>query len=88
MGLSKYQMWTDDTGITPGIAALIILVAGSIISVGAVAYFSQPNITYNVSDTGFSFAGIGSDTITLIVAVIVVLALIWLLMRRPKKNGS
>lgn len=48
------------------IGALITALVGSAVVVGVYNATQTPDITYNISDTGFSLAGLGIDSTTLL----------------------
>ena len=75
---------TGVAGIT--VLAILLIFTGAVV-VGTVA-FSQPDITYNITDAGFSIAGIGSDTLTLIVGAIVVILIVFFLWRSAVKKNK
>ena len=82
MGLIKRNMVLDESGIAPIIWGIVLL--GSLIAgLGVYQITQRPDVTYNIQDTGFSLAGIGIDSTTLIIILGgVVLLFLWLGMRK------
>jgi hypothetical protein len=77
----------DESGIAPFIALMItMLVIGAIgvSALGVYQFTQKPNVTYNISDTGFSLAGLDlGNSIYIIIGIIVVFAIIFFMMRKP-----
>lgn len=88
MGLVKRRaerLGWDDSGVAPIIWA-IVLIGGAVVGIaGYTVLVSQPDITYNITDAGISFAGIdiGSDMLILIVASVIILIILFF-RRKPK----
>lgn len=67
---TKRNLTNDESAIAPAIVALIIMGVALVGTVGAVAYFTQPDITYNISEGGlFSIAGLELSGLEIILAV-------------------
>jgi hypothetical protein len=84
---SKRAMLRDQEGIAPLIAGVIILLVVGAIGVSAIAVWQitqRPDITYNITDTGFSLAGLELDSMYIWIAIGGALLVLWLLMRRKK----
>lgn len=78
---------SDKNGVAPAIAAFLWL----LVAVGAIGgvYIAvtnltqRPDITYNISDTGVSFAGIDVSWFAIIgVVILIIIVVIWLGRRR------
>ena len=81
----KSKMRYDDEGIAPIIAAVILIAAvaiGAGVVIGAYQLTQKPDVTYNITDTGFSLAGVDATSIYAIAAVIGVLGLMWFASRK------
>lgn len=86
----KRKIVYDENGIAPFIAFVITaLVIGGIAIAGLGVYqiTQKPDVTYNITDTGFSLAGLEIDSIwIIIIGAVIFFAFVWL-SRRPKGNG-
>lgn len=84
MGIIKRKnKWAiDNTGIAPLIWLGIIAGATIIGSIGVYEFTQRPDITYNIADTGFSLAGIGLDSTTMLIIVGVVVFALFMFMRK------
>jgi LPXTG-motif cell wall-anchored protein len=83
----KRQLLKNEQGIAPIIAGVIILLVIGAIAVSALAVYNitqRPDIVYNIINPGFSLAGVGTDTIWIIVGGIAVIIVLWLLFRKKK----
>lgn len=78
MGLNN-RLRNDLSGVVPIIAWIAVLVIGGIGTYIAVENLTQqPSITYNVSESPFSFFGNQVDWIWIIlIAVVVIFVLLW-----------
>lgn len=87
MGLNN-RLRNDLSGVIPVIAWIAVLVIGGIGTYIAVENLTQqPNITYNVSESPFSFFGNQVDWIWIIlIAVFVIFVLIWGFTRKKTRN--
>lgn len=89
MGLKRKinSLANDESAIAPFIAIMItMLVIGGIgvTALGVYQFTQKPDITYNISDTGFSLAGLDlGNSIYIIIGIIVVFAIIFFVMRKP-----
>jgi nitric oxide reductase large subunit len=82
---AKRRLFSDQTGLAPFIAGVIILLVVGAIGVSAIAVWQitqRPDITYNITDTGFSLAGLDMGSIWPIVAIAGGLIVLWLFMRK------
>ncbi len=80
MGLNK-RKW-DENAIAPLIIAMLLLAGITTSAVIGAVYFAQPDITYNISDTGFSIAGFEIDSLTVVIVIIVIVGLVLLYVGR------
>lgn len=87
MNRKLHSMANDNSGIAPFIAIIItMLVIGGIgvTALGVYEFTQRPDITYNISDTGFSLAGLDlGNSIYIIMGIIVVFVIIFFIMRKP-----
>lgn len=84
---AKRSFYKDQTGLAPIIAGVILLVVMAGIGITALAVYNitqRPDIVYNITNPGFSLAGMGTDTVWIVVGVIGALIVLWLLLR-PRK---
>lgn len=82
----KRAMLNDQKGIAPLIAGIIVLVVASAIGISALAVWNitqRPDITYNITDTGFSLAGVDASSIYVIAGIIGVLAFLYFWFKKP-----
>ena len=92
MGLMKRKFAHDENAfvITGAflIGMTIAVLVGSAVVVGVYQFTQEPSVTYNISDTGFSLAGLNLDTTTLIIiAVVIVVAVVFIASWRRKPNS-
>jgi hypothetical protein len=84
---AKRQLLKDQEGIGPLIAGIILLVVAAGIGITALAVYNitqRPDIIYNITNPGFSLAGLEMDSIWIGVAVIGALILLYLFMKKKK----
>ena len=74
----KRKITNDNNGIAWFIALGIIAVIGAVGVASSYFIFQQPDITYNISDTGFSLAGLDID-FTWVILIIVGIVFLWLI---------
>lgn len=75
------KLTKDNNAVIPLIAWFII---GAVALTGTVLVLQPPDITYEISDTGFSIAGVDiSFFAIIIVVIIVVFVIIWAVRRKP-----
>lgn len=88
MGLRKLQK--DTIGAIPVIAWVFVAVVTAIGGYIAVENLTQqPDITYNISDTGFSIAGVDVSWLWIIVIVAgIVIVLLFLATRRKPQQAQ
>lgn len=82
MGLKQKRLKNNESGIA-FIVWAIVLIAGAVASLGVYQITQRPDITYNITDTGFSFAGIDMSWLV-IIAIAVVLLFLFMFMFRKK----
>ena len=81
MGL---RLCDNHNGIAPIIWA-IVLIGGAIAALGVYQVTQKPDITYNISDTGFSLAGVDvSWLVILAIGVVVLFVFLWMARRKPQ----
>lgn len=68
------------------IGALLVGLVGTAAIVGVYNATQKPDITYNITDTGFSLAGIGLDSTTLAIIIIGVIVVFFMLWGNRKKE--
>jgi len=83
------QLTKDENGITliAGIGLAILLLSGAgLVALGVNALVGgEADTTYNITDTGFSLAGLEIDSFYLVaLAVIIILAVLWVVFGRKK----
>jgi len=89
MGLSKKNFKSDCNGAIPVIAWVFVAVVTAIGGYIAVENLTQqPDITYNISDTGFSIAGVDVSWLWIIVIVAGIVIVILFLATRRKPQAS
>ena len=80
------KKWIDDeSGVVWLIPLLIVMgVVGGIAVTGYAVYrlTQEPDVTYNITDTGFSLAGVDLDSLWIIVAVIGALIVLYMLFKK------
>lgn len=77
----KNEMQNDNVGIAPIVWA--ILIAGTLIAgIGVYQVTQRPDITYNITDTGFSLAGVDVSFFAVIGIVILIIFGIMLYFRK------
>lgn len=74
---------TNDNMALAPVIWLIVLIGGAIAGLGVYQFTQRPDITYNISDTGFSFAGIDISWVAIIGIVGIVVFLLFFLFRKP-----
>jgi len=81
----KKNIQTDTYGIVfTGPFVLAAIAIAGIIGVGTIAY-SQPDVTYNISDTGFSLAGIDMSWIVVIGIAAIIFMIFLFIGKRDRK---
>lgn len=87
IGEIKYKMQNDISAIAPII--WLIVIAGSVVAgLGVYNITQRPDITYNITDTGFSFAGMDVSWIFIIgLFAIVIFAVLFLFRKKPQTNN-
>ena len=80
----------DNYGVIPPIAWIAIFVVGAIGSYIAIENITQqPDITYNVTESPFSFFGSSVNWIwIIIIGVIIVFALLWIFGKSKQKTQT
>lgn len=89
MGMRNLSRDTNGIVFTLGSILLTAIVLGgiAITAVGVYQLTQKPNITYNITDTGFSLAGLSTDSLTIIaIIIIIVIILIVSFRRKPKEE--
>lgn len=86
--LTKRKMVRNESATAPIIWA-IVLIGGAIVGLaGYKTLAERPNVTYNITDTGFSLAGLQIDSLWLVVGIAAVLMLIlWTNSRQRAEQG-
>jgi len=82
----KGRLLRDQDGIAPIVAGVILLIVSAAIGITALAVYNitqRPDIIYNISNPGFSLAGIDTNALYLVGAAIVAMILLYLWFR-PK----
>lgn len=74
--MKRFNLNNNESGLAPIIYVMVIgLIA--VAGVGTYAYFTQPDVTYNVAEGGiFNIAGVEIDSLQLIAVVIGVILFI------------
>lgn len=85
--LAKRKFTNDEHAIAPIIWA-IVLVGGAFVGLaGYKTLAERPDVTYNITDTGFSLAGLNIDSLWLVVGMaVIVMAILWS-NSRQRSNG-
>lgn len=85
MGIVKRKFANDENGIAPIIWAIVL--AGSLIAgIGVYQFTQRPDITYNITDTGFSIAGLEIDSLwVIIIGAMIIFGLMWYFGRKKPK---
>lgn len=79
MGIRK-----DNYGIAPWITLIILGIIGASVIGGTYLVFEKPDITYNITETGFAIFGAEINWFIIIgIIAVIVIVFIWL---RPKKQ--
>lgn len=82
---AKRSFYKDQSGLAPIIAGVILLIVMAGIGITALAVYNitqRPDIIYNITNPGFSLAGIGTDTLWIIVGGAIAILVLWLLLRK------
>ena len=82
----RLGLQNDNSGLAPILWALFI--AGSlIVGIGVYQVTQRPDVTYNITDTGFSLAGVDVSFFAVIGVVIVILFMVvlWARSQKPKQ---
>lgn len=89
MGVNK-RLQSDNLGVIPVIAWVAILVVGAVGTWVAIENLSQqPDITYTVTQSPFSFFGNQIDWVwIIIIGVVIVFALLWFFGKGKTKPKS
>lgn len=77
---NKREIQQNNNGVAPLVIAGILGVIALIGVAGTVAYFAQPDITYNMSEGLFSIAGFelgGLEVIAIVVSIVFIIALLF-----------
>ena len=77
MGLRK-----DNSGLAP-VIWVIVLAGIAIAGLGTYQITQRPDITYNISDTGFSLAGLDVSWFMVLAIAGVVVFVIFMMFRKP-----
>lgn len=83
--IAKRTYYMDQDGIAPLVAGIILLVVVGGIAIAGFAVYQitqRPDITYNITDTGFSLAGVDMDSLWVIVAISLGLVALWMFSRK------
>lgn len=78
------RRWNDE-GIAPIIAGVILIIGAAIAAGVVIAAYQltvKPDIVYNITDTGFSLAGVDTGVIYAIAGAAVLLGLLWVASKR------
>lgn len=83
----KRQWQKDTSGIGP--ALILVILAGSLIAgLGVYQLTQRPDITYNISDTGFSIAGLDISWVVIVGIGAVVVFVLFFIFRRPPRQAQ
>lgn len=85
MEAKRQELADDNHAIAPLVLAGFIILISTIVITGVAVWqiTQRPDITYNITDTGFSLAGLEMDSPLVIIAVIGgAFVLLWLWMRK------
>lgn len=82
MGIIKRKLAYDSNAIAPifiAVGLILTLAVSSAIIIGVYQLTQKPDVTYNITDTGFSLAGLNLDSTMLmliagVVGVIILMA--------------
>lgn len=83
--LTRKKFQKNEEGIAPLIALAIIGVIGTVAGIGIYQFTQRPDVTYNITETGFSLAGVSVDSFALIAIGIAVIFIGLFAMQRKKK---
>lgn len=90
MGIIKRKnSFAKDTKAIAPIIWAIVLIGGAVVGLaGYKTLLEKPDITYNISDSGFTLAGveIGNDVIIIIIIAIVIVGFILWSRKKPETN--
>lgn len=76
----------DKIAVAPIIWA-IVLIGSAIAGLGVYQVTQRPDVTYNISDTGFSFAGVDISWLLIIgVGAIALFVFLWIAKRKPQSR--
>ena len=85
MGIRIKPKRFDNDGIAPLIAGLLVLAVVGAITIAGIAVYQltvKPDIIYNISDTGFSLAGLDIDSLWLIVGIGIAILFLFVMFRK------
>lgn len=89
MGITKRAITRNTDGLAPLFWAIIILGGLAITGVAVYQITARPDITYNISETGFSLAGVDVSWFAIIgLGLLIFIVFIWLGRRKPAEPPS
>ena len=78
------QRWNNE-GIAPILGAVILIVGAAIAAGVVIAAYQltvKPDVVYNITDTGFSLAGVDTGVIYAIAGAGILIGLLWFASRK------
>lgn len=82
--ITKRKLTNDNFAIAP-IVWIVVLIGGAIAGLGVYNVTQRPDITYNITDTGFSIAGVDVSWFVIIGLVgIVIIVFLFMFRRKPQ----
>lgn len=86
--MNKIKRKSDINAITPFVALMVsaLIIGGiGIAAIGVYQLTQRPDITYNITDTGFSLAGLEIDSLWIIViGAVIFFGFIWFAGRKKQ----
>ena len=83
--MNTKRLYENENAIAPAIALVLTILAvaiGAGVVIAAYQLTQKPDVTYNITDAGVALAGIDTNVIYIIGAIVLVMGFIWLMGRK------